>query len=274
MEIGNRMKLYEGLSASLPQLFPLLPAHARLDGKRFSKFTKGLDTPFDHRFSNLMVEVTIRLVEEFGACIGYTQSDEISLLWYSSEFKSQIPNNGRRDKMNTHIATFCSHEFYRLLHDYIPDKVNPKKIPQFDCRVWNTPTLEEAVNAFLWRELDATRNSIQGLGQAHFSHRELQNKNSEQIQDMLIQSKGINWNDMPAFAKRGTFVQKTKKKIKFTTDEIEKLPPKHAARKDPNLVMERSVINVISAPPIRQIGNKVGFLFSGEEPMRITEPSS
>ena len=106
MKLGDRMKLYEELSGSLPNLFPLLPAHARLDGKCFSKLTKGLATPYDERFTRLMVAVTIHLVDHFAACIGYTQSDEISLLWYSEDIRSQIPHDGRRDKLNTDLATF------------------------------------------------------------------------------------------------------------------------------------------------------------------------
>ena len=163
------MKLYEELSASLPKLFPLLPAHARLDGKCFSTFTKGLDKPYDKRFSDLMIAVTLRLVDHFAASIGYTQSDEISLLWYSDDIKSQIPHDGRRDKLNTDLASFCGNEFNRLLPEHLPENANraPTKIlPQFDCRLWNTPTMGEAANAFLWRERDATKNSILGAGAA------------------------------------------------------------------------------------------------------------
>ena len=62
---------------------------------------------------------------------------------------------------------------------------------------------EEVANMLYWRQLDATRNSIQMLGQANFSHKELQNKSCNDIQDMLFTQKGINWNDLPAYLKRG-----------------------------------------------------------------------
>ncbi|MBF0420047.1 MAG: tRNA(His) guanylyltransferase Thg1 family protein [Magnetococcales bacterium] len=150
MNLDDRMKLYEEISSVLPKLFPLLPAHARLDGKNFSKFTRGLAKPYDVRLSQLMVTVTTKLVEHFNARIGYTQSDEISLLWYSDKIESQIPHDGRRDKLNTDLATYCCNTFNRHLPDFIPEKEKYSSAPQFDCRLWNTPTMLEAANAFSW----------------------------------------------------------------------------------------------------------------------------
>ena len=77
----------------------------------------------------------------------------------------------------------------------------------FDARVFNIPR-EEATNYFYWRQLDASRNSIQMVGQANFSHKELQHKSCNDIQDMLMTKKGINWNDFPAYQKRGSCVVK------------------------------------------------------------------
>ena len=75
----------------------------------------------------------------------------------------------------------------------------------FDARAFNIPR-EEVTNLVYWRQLDATRNSIQMVGQANFSHKELQNKSCNMIQDMLHEEKGINWNDFPTHQKRGTCV--------------------------------------------------------------------
>ena len=76
-----------------------------------------------------------------------------------------------------------------------------KKGAMFDCRCFNIPK-EEVTNCFYWRQLDASRNSIQMVGQDNFSHRELQEKSSNDIQDMLMLKKGINWNDFPTYQKR------------------------------------------------------------------------
>ena len=267
MKLDDRMKLYEELSSSLPKLFPLLPVLARLDGKCFSKFTKGLAVPYDERFTQLMIAVTIQMVEQFSACIGYTQSDEISLLWYSDNIKSQIPHNGRRDKLNTDLATFCCNKFNQLLPEYIQEKANRPTLPQFDCRLWNTPTIPEAANVFLWRERDATKNSINSAGFANYSNKQLFKKNTSEIQDML-HAKGVNWNDYPASFKRGTFIQRRKELTKFSNDEIERLPAKHSARTNPDLEIERFVVREVeNVPPIYQITNKIEFLFHGEAPV-------
>ena len=79
----------------------------------------------------------------------------------------------------------------------------------FDARVFNIPK-EEVTNYIYWRQLDASRNSIQMVGQANFNHKELHYKTCNDIQDMLMEQKGINWNDFPAYQKRGTCVIKEK----------------------------------------------------------------
>lgn len=79
----------------------------------------------------------------------------------------------------------------------------------FDCRAFNVPR-EEVTNNIYWRQLDASRNSIQMLGQVHFAHKELQNKSCNEIQDMLMTRKGINWNNLPAYQKRGSCCVKRK----------------------------------------------------------------
>ena len=83
-----------------------------------------------------------------------------------------------------------------------------KKGAMFDARVFNIPK-KEVTNYVYWRQLDASRNSIQMVGQANFSHKELQDKTCNQIQDMLMLQKGINWNDLPTYQKRGSCVIKT-----------------------------------------------------------------
>src|ERR1700722_9495140 len=202
--IGDRMKAYETTEAG--RMFtPLLPVIARLDGKCFSKFKLGLARPYDERLSNLMIEVTKYLVQETVACAGFCQSDEISLAWYSDNTISQIYFNGRIQKMTSVLAAMCSVKFNKLLPFFIPEKSHLE--PCFDCRVWQVPNLEEGANAFLWREFDATKNSISMAAQHYYSHKELMNKHTGEMQEMLWQ-KGVNWNDYPDFFRRGSYVQR------------------------------------------------------------------
>lgn len=259
--MGDRMKAYESHTCGI-RLIPRIPVIARLDGKGFSKFTKGLQRPYDERLSRLMVETTKYLVKETNANCGYTQSDEITLVWYSPSYESKIYFDGRLFKMLSDLAAMCSVYFNRKLGNFLPEKTH--LMPRFDCRVFNTPTAEEAANIFLWRELDATKNSITMAAQHYYSHSELQGKNGSEKQEMLFK-KGVNWNDYPFFFKRGTYVQRVRQITKFTTEELEKLPAKHAARKNPDLEIERWNISAIELPPLMTIFNKSDVILKGEK---------
>jgi tRNA(His) 5'-end guanylyltransferase len=100
---------------------------------------------------------------------------------------------------------------------------------------------------------------------AYYSHSELMGKNGSDKQEMLFQ-KGVNWNDYPTFFKRGTYVQRKRVVTPFTSEEIEKLPAKHNARKDPNVVIERWVVDTVELPRLSSIENSVGVIVFGEEP--------
>jgi tRNA(His) 5'-end guanylyltransferase len=261
--LAERMKGYEMAEAGR-KLMPLLPVCVRIDGKNFSKFTKGLERPYDERLSRLMVATTTALVKEYNATIGYTQSDEISLILYSDNTKSQIPFNGRIQKLIGDMAAFASVFFNQNLADFLPEKCD--LAPRFDCRVWNVPNVEEATNAIMWREFDCTKNSISMAAQSLFSHKELQGKHSGDMQDMMMLKKGVNWNDYPAFFKRGTYVQRIRTLRAFSSEEIEKLPEKHAARVDPNLKIERTEVKTVNTPPINNVWNRIPFMIFGSTP--------
>lgn len=260
--LGDRIKFYESATCGI-KMMPLIPVIARLDGKSFSKFTRGLKRPFDERLSNLMVETTKYLVRETNSNCGYTQSDEITLVWYTNRSDSSIYFDGKLFKMISDLAASASVFFNSKLGEYIPEKSD--KLPRFDCRVFNVPTLEEAANAFLWREIDATKNSITMAASHYYSHKFLMGKNSSEKQELLHQ-KGVNWNDYPSFFKRGTYIQRKRVVTKYDPKEIENLPEKHAARKNPDLEVERWSIDRVDLPPMSKIKNKVGVILFGEEP--------
>jgi tRNA(His) 5'-end guanylyltransferase len=255
------MKGYEAAEA----MRRLLPVCVRLDGKAFHTFTRGLPRPYDERLSRLMVETTRHLVAETNARIGYTQSDEISLVLYSSDPKSQIFLDGRVQKLTSILASMATAAFHRHLPDFVPEKAGA--LPLFDCRVWNVPTLDEAVNTLIWRELDATKNSISMAAHAHFPHGRVHGLDGAQMQELLFREKGINWNDFPAFFKRGTYVQRRRVLRPFSAAEIEQLPPKHAARTNPDLVVERAEVRAIELPPLARVVNRVAVVFEGADPV-------
>ena len=233
-DLGTRMKeFYEQVPKT--RLVRRMPVAIRIDGKAFHTFTKGFHKPFDDILIKTMQETTKYLCENIQGCVlGYTQSDEITLIlvdyqkltssaWFDYEVQKLC-------SISASMATMAFNKFFErnaenyiqnCATDYETDGLYGKGTPEyqlceiyqkaaekgamFDARCFNIPK-EEVTNLIYWRQLDATRNSIQMVGQANFSHKELQNKSCNDIQDMLHEQKGINWNDYPTVCKRGTAI--------------------------------------------------------------------
>lgn len=243
-------------------MIPTLPVIIRLDGNNFHNWTKGLDRPFDTRLNELMVETTKFIVKESNAVVGYTQSDEITLVLYSRDRKSSIYNDGKKQKILSKLTAKCVNFFNEKRKDLLPDH---NKTAVFDCRVYQTPTLNDACSQLLWRENDATKNSISMLAQSLFSHKELQNLTGSEMQDKMFVERGINWNDLDVRLKRGTYVKRIKTSKPFSSEELKTLPPKHKAHTNPDLVVERSIITTIEYPVFSRITNKVDVIFNDAE---------
>ena len=208
-----------------------MPVVVRIDGKSFHSFTKGFKKPFDHVLIESMQQTMRYLCENIQGCVfGYTQSDEISLLLIDyRELNSQAFFDYEVQKICSITASMATMEFnirfrdnaltyvenaidsddiadYKRCSDIYPNKFGSA---MFDSRCFNIPK-EEVTNYFYWRQLDATRNSIQMVGQANFSHKQLFGKSCNDIQDMLYEEKNINWNNLPIYLKRGSCCIKTK----------------------------------------------------------------
>lgn len=140
--------------------------------------------------------MTSYLVQESNALLGYTQSDEITLVLYSDSAKSLIFFDGKIQKMVSVLASMCSVKFNELLKEEFEEEL---PLTFFDCRAFTVPNKMEAANAVLWRELDASKNSVSMLARHYFLHRQLQNKTSKEMQEILFQEQNVNWNDMPTF---------------------------------------------------------------------------
>lgn len=240
--LGDRMKIYEGVE-SARKFISMLPIMIRLDGKCFSNWTRNLHKPYDLRMISLMTEVTKKLVAETNAVIGYTQSDEISLVLYSDDYTKQVYFDGKIQKIVSVTASIATYWFNTLATRFF-DEDNTNNPAYFDSRAWTLPNKLEVVNCILWREMDATRNSINGAAQSLYSHSELHGVTVAECMDMLIE-KGINWNDYPTCFKRGVYI----KRKKGTGPE------------------NRGSINVLDIPPMISIDNKVGVIFDGESPI-------
>ncbi len=261
--LGDRMKELEGVEAHR-LLDQTLPICIRLDGRGFSSFTKGMDRPFDVKMQNLMKETTLQLVKVSNAIIGYTQSDEISLILHCNP-ESQSYFGGRVQKICSSLAADASVYFNSRLPEFFPERIN--RFPTFDCRAWNVPSKMEACNTLIWRELDASKNSIQMAARSLFSHRSLQDLNGEQLKSKMLLEAGIDWNDYPVSFKRGSYFQRVKVSTLFSKEEIETLPLGHNARKNPELIVERSRISNIQVPQLSTIANIIDCLFDGAAPV-------
>jgi len=208
--LGDRMKQYEATSKT--KLLRRTPVIIRIDGKAFHTFTKRFHGSFNDTMHELMVGTTELLCSSVqNAVLGYTQSDEISILlndWKTLETDQWF--GGAVQKMASVSASLATGYFNALYHTHCDSHAESQvnflhETAFFDARVFNIPR-EEVVNYFIWRQQDASRNSVQMLGREYFSHKELHKKNNSQIQDMLMLEKGVNWNDMDTWKKRGTCV--------------------------------------------------------------------
>jgi tRNA(His) 5'-end guanylyltransferase len=259
------MKFYERLETGR-KCDSAVPICVRLDGRSFSKFTKGLKRPYDERLSKMMWEVTAYLVRETHALIGYTQSDEISLVYYYDPESPATPLfGGKFHKLTSLLAGEASAKFVSLLH-HLPEKVG--KIPTFDCRVWQVANKMEASNVILWRWFDARKNSISMLAQSQFSPKELHCKDTHMMREMLA-TKGIQWESYPNFFKWGSFWQRRTVKRPMTSEELLAIPEKH--RPLENHLVTRTEIKMLEMPAFDNVANRVEVIFDSEAPVIETQ---
>lgn len=229
--LGDRMKNnYENITRYY--LTRRMPVIIRVDGRSFHTFTKGFKKPFDDVLVKTMQDTMKYLCENIQGCVlGYTQSDEISLVLTDyAELTTDAWFGNNLQKMcsvSASMATLAFNKFFsgrvqefmydccdEFGDDILPEKQNDYELAHnvyfkkfnaamFDSRVFTIPK-EEVCNYLIWRQQDATRNSIQSVGQANFSQKELHGKSCNDIQDMLMTQKGINWNDYATTLKRGS----------------------------------------------------------------------
>jgi len=197
--LGDRMKeFYENRTQNfLPRRTYTI---IRVDGKAFHSYTIGLVRPFDEKLVNDMDETACYMCKNIqGAKFAFVQSDEISILLTDFEgLTTDAWFDGNIQKMASISASLATAKFNEL---------RPNKIALFDSRVFTIPSDIEVENYFIWRQQDTTRNSISSVAQSMFSHRELENKNTDQMQEMCFQ-KGVSWNDFSAKLKRGRLIVK------------------------------------------------------------------
>ena len=239
--LGNRMKnFYEAVPKTF--LIRKTPVIIRLDGKAFHSFTRGFKRPFDEILIKTMQETMKYLCENIQGCVlGYTQSDEITLVlvdYFKIDTDAWFGYNVQKiTSVSASMATLAFNNIFRkYVSELIPmDLSNSSKEDikyynalnraiikgaLFDSRCFNIPK-EEVNNCLLWRQQDATRNSIQALAQSLYSNKQIEGINTKKLQDKMFTEKGVNWNDLPTTQKRGSCC--IKKPVEIITTNNEKV---------------------------------------------------
>lgn len=277
-ELGTRIKEFEAITTKT-KLMPQLPLYARIDGRSFHTFCRGLKKPFCYELVETMQEVIKFLVAETHAQLGYVQSDEISLCWLDP---SKAPFDGKLFKLQSVLASLATSKFVNYIYkkyseifsSEITDDENIKSwtllcekvqkiIPSFDCRVFQLPNEVELANTFVWREIDAVRNSVSMLAQANFSHKELQGKDRKAMITML-EEKGIRWNELRDDLKRGAYLKRVLIEKELDDETWNKIPTN---KKPESRTVIRSEIQQYNIPEMKNVENKVGVYFYNEQPI-------
>ena len=189
------------------------PVIIRIDMCHGHSFTSFMKKPYDPIFLDSMHYTAIALCEQIqNAELAYTQSDEISLLLVDNKKLTTAQwLDANLQKMCSISASIATIEFNRAYtHAILSHQLTQEETDKytaninkmvFDSRVFNIPE-SEVTNYFIWRQVDATKNSIQATAQYYFSQNQIQGLDNKMLQDKLMQ-RGINWNEYPTFFKRG-----------------------------------------------------------------------
>ena len=226
-DLGVRMKGYESVETKR-QIERTSPINVRIDGRGFSRFTKGFAKPFDDDLSKAMQETCKHLVDKTSARIGYVQSDEINLVYHPKDItndKEHVFFDGKIQKMTSVLAGLATIKFAMEMSKTHKELVE-SRLPHFDCRVWEAPSVDEASNNLVWRYMDAKRNSISMVAQSHFPHKVLFKKSQVDMMDMLVDI-GVDFYSYDAANRNGSFFKREPKTMVIDQALISALPGAH-----------------------------------------------
>ena len=196
--LGDRMKKYEDVFRV--KLIKRTPKIIRLDGKAFHTYLKDAEKPFDKNVTRAMEVAAWRVIREMGgvARFAYIQSDECSIAINDAlTLNTEAWFDNNLQKMVSVAASVFTHTF----NNFYKNKLESPAY--FDARAFVLPDLDELLNYFVWRQNDATRNSIRMYAHTMFSTNELEGVSNKDAQEMMFAKTGFNWNDAKTWTKRG-----------------------------------------------------------------------
>lgn len=250
MSISERIKSYESACEHIiPKSEYII---IRIDGHHFSKFTRGFKKPFDHIFRETMIKTTEDLHNRFNSYSSFTQSDEITLFLptLKNEKTGKLIDhqfNGRTQKLASLVSSYCTVMFnkhlnnliknykeyldredeydlfraaYNIEWDYYNTLLEKQIIAYFDARVFSVPSESEVANVFIWRARDCIKNSKATFAQAYASHKELQNKNSEEQIKYVLEEYNKDWNKIEDMFKYGVLIKKELYQKQINSDTV------------------------------------------------------
>ena len=270
--LADRMKDYEAVTTSAV-LMPGLPVYVRIDQRAGHTWTRGLQKPFDPEYTFAIQETTKYLVEKTGAVVGYCQSDEISLVYLDP---SKLPFETRLFKIESVFASMATAAFIAacLKTERLKDKAL-KSLPSFDCRACSMPTLAEAANMILWRELDCLKNSVTMAALDEFSDKQIHKKNTDDKIQMLKNLKGIVYEEKyPEHLRYGSYFRRElylkplsdEDKARIPADQLSKIAVNDESGQ---LCVTRSRISQFTiGMPLKIVENREEVLFSNGKARR------
>ena len=237
LTIKEKCKQYQKLRDYCVDTDKYIIAH--IDGRSFSKMIKNkFNKPFDSSFINMMNETASYLCAMVqGVHLAYVQSDEISLLIKKNTAESDVFFGGRLCKMQSIIASLATAKFNQLyMINYFKEREdkNPFYVErhyttsecvdtianfplcQFDCKVWDVDTANDAMAWFLFRNIDCIRNSKQQTAQAYLPHNALLGLDSDTQIKKLLDEKGVDWNSFSGGEKWGRLIYREKEEKTYT----------------------------------------------------------
>lgn len=267
-QLGDRMKAFENVESDR-RLDVNLPIYVRIDGRGFSKFTADMKRPFDKRMSECMVAATMYLVDRTHARMGYTQSDEISLVFLAGDKEgSDVFFNGRVQKLASVLSGMTTVAFLAAILKTPGFEHYADRMPHFDARVFQLPSRIEAANAFLWREKDAAKNSVSMACRSTHSHREMHGKSAREMVEMMGE-RGLNYYDMPVSFRRGTWIRRVTTERPLNDAELSRIPEAH--RPSPDMLFQRSEVKSFTIPDFGDVVNREAVIFEGATPTALEQ---
>lgn len=257
--LGDRVKLYEEQANS--QVFPEGSfVLARVDGRAFHTYTKGLRKPMDIDLQNAMISATQVVAEQLKSVLAYVQSDEATFCWRST-LTNPLPFNGRVQKLCSLIAATFTGGF---IHNMPGSWLDERGVPAFDCRIWSVPGYFDQYEAFLWREKDAIKNAVSSAASTIATPRELKDmKHKARLE--LLKERGFDFESLPREFRHGAYVRRMIRLEELPEETRLKIP--ESKRPLPGVKFERSDVRVDhQLTSVRQIDNLEAFFAHGAQP--------